>query len=859
MPDWDPEANDLFLRALEITEPDDRKRFLDEACATQPALRTRVEALIRSHEQAGEFLGRPILEPTGGHTLRTGRSTVDDAGLDFLALSDKPGSLGRLGHYEVQAVIGRGGMGVVLKAFDETLHRVVAIKVMARPLAIRATARQRFTREARAQAAVAHEHVVTIHAVEETNGLPYLVMQYVAGTSLQERLDQHGSLRLAEVLRIGAQAALGLAAAHKQGLVHRDVKPANILLENGLERVKLTDFGLARAADDARLTSTGQITGTPQYMSPEQAEGKPLDARSDLFSLGSVLYAMCAGHPPFRAANTVAVLNRVCDDTPTPIREVNPEVPEWLADVIAKLHAKNPRDRFQSADELADLLGKLLARVQHPSGVAEKPTAPKSARRWRRWAGAALLVLLAAGLVTTEATGVTCLRAAVARVFGPDEPAAAENGPAIPPPPSGPGPVEPVRPAAPVVGTGAFVILDGGGAPVDRAFPTLAEAVQATADGDTIEIRGDGPFVSATGLPAIRDRRLTIRAGAGARPVIRFQPQKPADSPDGFLFTFAPLVLEGIEFQARLWSPTLQRTMFGFIGADSKDGGFRVANCRFHLSDLRDSGPLLGLHFWRTAGVVQNCEFISEGRCHSVHTSNEQGMEDRRFVMGNCVVYTGHASGTGLAVVQSRLDNRLDIRLSRNTFTGKRACLLGWAGGVAKRPLTPTAPFRFDAAENVFATDTLFAAPAMIPPEERNRILTQADARDAFRQMLECEERRNVYDTTTNFYELPGKSMLFRFGTSLEDWAGLWGRPGTTSKQGLVLFNGGERIRRAPNAEAVELDGFRLKDQSAGKGAGEGGRDPGADVDLVGPGAAYEKWKKTPAYQQWLKDSGQLK
>src|SRR5205823_3462976 len=150
-------------------------------------------------------------------------------------------------------------------------------------------------------AAVRNEHVIGIYAVEEANELPYLVMEFVNGLSLQERLDRSGPLELQEVLRIGLQTAAGLAAAHAQGLVHRDVKPANILLENGVARVKLTDFGLARAVDDASLTQSGVLAGTPQYMAPEQAHGEPADHRADLFSLGSVLYAMCTGRPPFRA------------------------------------------------------------------------------------------------------------------------------------------------------------------------------------------------------------------------------------------------------------------------------------------------------------------------------------------------------------------------------------------------------------------------------------------------------------------------------------------------------------------------------------------------------------------------------
>src|SRR6202007_1088279 len=148
----------------------------------------------------------------------------------------------------------------------------------------------------KAAAAVVHEHVVAIHGVDTWKGLPYLVMSFVPGRSLQERIDREGPLQVKEILRIGMQAASGLAAAHAQGLVHRDVKPANILLENGVERTRLTDFGLARAGSDAALTQSGVVAGTPQYMAPEQARGETVDHRADLFSLGSTLYAMCTGH-----------------------------------------------------------------------------------------------------------------------------------------------------------------------------------------------------------------------------------------------------------------------------------------------------------------------------------------------------------------------------------------------------------------------------------------------------------------------------------------------------------------------------------------------------------------------------------
>src|SRR4029079_13527040 len=144
-------------------------------------------------------------------------------------------------------------------------------------------------------------------------------------------LEAEGPLPVPDILRIGSQMSRGLAAAHAQGLVPRDIKPANILLENGVERVKITDFGLAHAVDDVRTTQPGVVLGTPEYMSPEQARGERIDHRSDLFSLGCVLYILCAGRPPFRADTTMAIIRRVCDDTPRPLSEINPDIPTWLA------------------------------------------------------------------------------------------------------------------------------------------------------------------------------------------------------------------------------------------------------------------------------------------------------------------------------------------------------------------------------------------------------------------------------------------------------------------------------------------------------------------------------------------------
>lgn len=389
MADWNPEVNELFAKVIELESHEEQRALLDETCGENADLRSGVERLLKAHNDAGSFLNKP---PDGlAPTITTGEHDIVDESdsefsLDFLNPTDKPNCLGTLAQYEAIEVVGRGGMGLVLRAYDTKLNRVVAIKVMAPELAANPMAVKRFLREARAAAAVSHEHVVTIHAIEEDNKPPFIVMEFVDGKSLQEKVDEAGSLELKEILRIGMQTARGLAAAHEQGLVHRDIKPANILLENGVERVQLTDFGLARATDDVSVTQTGQIAGTPQYMSPEQAEGKPLDARSDLFSLGSVLYTMCTGRPPFRADTAVAMLRRVTEDEPRPIRELNDDIPDWLEAIIFKLLEKNPDERFQSASDVSELLGQHLAHLQDPQS-SPRPldvNAGQSAKRKKR-------------------------------------------------------------------------------------------------------------------------------------------------------------------------------------------------------------------------------------------------------------------------------------------------------------------------------------------------------------------------------------------------------------------------------------------------------------------------------------------
>ncbi len=294
-------------------------------------------------------------------------SAPDASMVDVLDAPSHPELLGSIPGYDIEREIGRGGMGVVFKAFDHRLHRTVAIEFLSPQLATNGTARRRFAREARAVAGVFHPNVIAVHGVSSHRDIPYLVMPFVSGPSLQRLVDQRGTLNEKELIRIATQITAGLSAAHLQGLVHRDIKPANILVEADVSRVSVTDFGLARAIDDASMTRSGMFLGTPNFMSPEQATGGRVDARSDLFSLGSAMYFLATGHLPFRAESPVCVLHRITHDQPTPVADLNNEMSATTCQIIERLHSKDCDRRFASAADLHGVLQQQLAHLNHPT------------------------------------------------------------------------------------------------------------------------------------------------------------------------------------------------------------------------------------------------------------------------------------------------------------------------------------------------------------------------------------------------------------------------------------------------------------------------------------------------------------
>jgi serine/threonine protein kinase len=369
--DWlsrDPSAGDSLHR---VAADDLLTGLLADTALAEPAAPS-VERIVRSVLQALHTVEVPPAAST--------RSAVGGADTHPRASTEAP-LPARLGGYRVVREIGRGGMGVVLEAEDERLRRRVAIKVMSPDRARDAGSANRFLREARAAAAVEHDNLVPILHVDEEAGVPFLVMPLLRGESLHTRLERDGRLPLPEVIRLGREVASGLAAAHALGLVHRDIKPANIWLDAGTGRARVLDFGLARAADGTDvLSAPGTVVGTPAYMAPEQVDGKPADARSDLFSLGATLYQCATGQRAFTGPTLTALLRAVTDHHPPPPNQLDPTIPAALSDLILRLIAKDPAARPQSARQVADELASLPL---DSTVVDQRPVARTTAARRR--------------------------------------------------------------------------------------------------------------------------------------------------------------------------------------------------------------------------------------------------------------------------------------------------------------------------------------------------------------------------------------------------------------------------------------------------------------------------------------------
>jgi tRNA A-37 threonylcarbamoyl transferase component Bud32 len=305
-------------------------------------------------------------------------------GYPFLAPPAEPDEIGRLGNFRVLRLLGQGGMGMVFLAEDQTLRRPVALKVMKPDLSDASEAWPRFLREARTMAAIKHEHLVTIYQAAQEGSVVYLALELLEGESLDDRMKRPPPLQVAEILRLAREIATGLAVIHRNGLIHRDIKPANVWLEAPKGHVKILDFGLARAVkDEAQITQPGLIVGTPAFMSPEQASEQPIDARSDLFSLGCILYCLCTGFQPFPGSTTMAVLTSLAVDNPRPVLQLNPAIPPALSDLVMQLLAKKPAERPASAEVVIEAVRRLEGPLPDTSSGAIPVALPVNMAPWQ--------------------------------------------------------------------------------------------------------------------------------------------------------------------------------------------------------------------------------------------------------------------------------------------------------------------------------------------------------------------------------------------------------------------------------------------------------------------------------------------
>jgi len=484
-------------------------------------------------------------------------------------------------------------MGVVFKSRDLSLDRTVAIKVLSPTMFADESSVERFIREAQTAAAINHVNVVTIHAVEDGYEIPFLVMEYVEGESLQERIARKGRLEPKEIARIGYQISSAIAAAHAQNVIHRDLKPANILLDAKNRRLKITDFGLAHVSGLTTLTQTGYLVGTPSFVAPEAVNHEAIDHRSDLFSVGSVLYTIAAGKLPFNGVTPAATLHQIANGAPEPLEQANPDVPEWLASIVQKLHQHDPELRFQSADQLTKHFGQVLHGYQQSTElvslpltdevetVAERNESNESSRQRNHgvigWfqrnpgqtaviSAIALLSIFVLGAIIFNSGSEPTSHAATDRTESPVESSSKESAER-----NESDLVEPKTPSDSITKTPTLDVADAAGPNADveivepqgadsvdddhpfvimnaddeaQTFDDLGEAIDAIEDASTILIRSNSTIV--VGAIEIDDCEITIAGASGFHPTLQFDPDEEEDAAALIRISHGHLELRGM-------------------------------------------------------------------------------------------------------------------------------------------------------------------------------------------------------------------------------------------------------------------------------------------------------------------------
>ena len=797
-----------------------------------------------------------LTDPHGGSSDEptvTYASNTQVEGLEFLAPPQGPGELGRLGSYRVLKVLGSGGMGIVFEAEDLQLGRTVALKVMKAAVAAGLSARQRFQLEARSMAAVKSDHIATIYQVGEDRGAPYLAMELLHGQSVDSWLTRGHKPSTREILRLGREVALGLAAAHERGVIHRDVKPGSIWLEEPSGRIKLLDFGLARAtAEDVHLTASGAVVGTPAYMAPEQARGDKFDHRADLFSLGVVLYRLCTAKMPFRGQTTMAVLSALAIDKPQPVQELAADVPPALADLIMKLLAKNPVDRPATATDIVaaiEAIERGAAALPSPEPSLRRRSGADGRHRWRLGMAAAALFALLGPLGWFF--GPTIIRVVTGKgelVIDVDDPdvevvvkpdgvrirSGKEQTVIVT---AGDGVVEVSDPTKGwTLVTEKFTLKRGGKevvrvkrealsqardmrakelqalAAADKEksfvvahgeekarFKTFAEALTQRKPGDAIEVRGNGPF----DVPAAEvDGGLILRAAAGCRPIFVARIQSGAQRP-WLAVHGGDVVVEGCDFHSDTIFPNW---FFASSPEPRLARSWTFRNCRFWVNGPRG---LIACAVPRL--ILENCLIASAYTESLLSLSPRVDLE----MTNNLVTFLGPH-----AIVAP---GNQSLRLVNNTIDGGLAFLQPPLDEAPARPVTVIAE------GNVFREFLLLGDSGIGMPSEK-----------ITRTQVKWQGENNFYVHPPNFYRPYGRfEHDKRELKSLADWNEFWGRtePGSIEVPWIGLQLGAALAFEPVNPFRIA----RQEVEAVCRQLATEAKNAGPDWDLVGPGKAYQR------------------
>lgn len=514
------------------------ERQLENLLCLDAELRARLERLSGGDQWT--VGSAPIPPPHQSARLSRAIEQVSRYAADGTPSDDTPPALHKLPSLSgitLVREIGQGGMGVVYEGIDDALGRRVAVKFIQPMRAASPEARERLIREAKATAALHHDNIVTIHAIQTADGTPALIQQYIDGSTLQQILDSEGALPIERCIDLARQLAQGLAAAHAAGIIHRDLKPGNVLIDKATSKARLADFGMAKHIAELNLSAPDVISGTPAYMSPEQTRGEQLDGRSDLFSLGAMLYTAIAGQTPFRGDDPFVVMEQVRTAAHTPLATLRPESPAWLNAMVDKLLAKSAEDRIASAEQLLKLLD-ISSNHRSPS------------RRAR-----------------TSTLAVFCaLAIALAIYWWPSSQRPSDENASAAVPAAQPQPVD----------TAVKIWIGEPG----RGYETLISAVKDAGDGDVITIGSD----LWTEQVDIVGKRLTIQAVAGVQPTIR--PTEWAVEHSPFLFRAdRDLTVKGLNID---WSVKTEpftepgATLSAVVAVTQPEAMLQVNDCTIH-------------------------------------------------------------------------------------------------------------------------------------------------------------------------------------------------------------------------------------------------------------------------------------